>query len=1361
MKEENLHPWIEPDLEARIVALVLGEASDFEREELERLKKEQPELGLFQNRIAAVHDLLRENTQGEVASKEDEWRLSPGRRSAVLSVLSGDTENDESAPVAAPDNEGEVPSPAERPFIQWKQALTYAAACLIIFFGALNFLPIITRIDSIAPASFRIVTAHDGASITEESNLSNRSTLWASQNDTNSSGAVYDFAEPPVNESKTRWSMPLSYSRKAESETRDDFGIDLNTDDPQVVEFEGFINMPERIDPVGGSGGRARVVAKPHSIQKITEEAMELAELDVEDIAKREYYFGSTRKEGGNASPAAGRVDNLSTGLNFEVMDVASVTPEQEAEPSGNDAIIPGLTVAVGRGGAIEEGVEVTTGGTIAVTGVANRLARMDGEDKALKSKEAKDVGGRETADAYGAFRTIREDADGEMAGADSNQENLPGGGKLFGNLEKDLSDLKQSGISPGLAGERPQASGTTVAGTPLHLFKKRSDAPAPFAAPAPAQVEDQALRPAPLTAMPASPSGPMAGNLDALSLAAHQTEEAAKKLFAKVPIVVGGGSASATKLESPVTAGADILHGGVSLSVDFDSETPIDPSVIPSGPKEAKAAKEAKPDAPVIAGHTLLGVEVEDREAIELDHNRAVALLSDGVTKSDDLLALKMKPLQEVARDEMTRKEHLVTSTSSAPVSGPAQQADLRFSGISQNAASKERDIKLSAKQSTEEDGRQFGFSGSSSGGIRGNTATIEGIDESITTAAGKGQPSEQLLSKLSSDWYTSVPTPVDHLWDDQDVKAEARSEVRRKVGVVKGFDYPTDYAPPAIPGEEDELGQQLGENKKTKDQVSRVTNKGLGLQTYSDSDGYNANPLHENLGRTDAKITTKRDTLNWWGESTVGSGATSDLAAITNYSTSLRRLEGDLDEQGKSAPPKAALAIKIAPPAGLEEIEAKDESFSTFSLHVSDVSFKLAQAALEKGEWPDSSRIRIEEFVNALDYGDPMPTQSEKVACQIEQATHPFFQQRNLLRVSMRTAAAGRSASTPLRLTFLLDNSGSMERSDRQETVQRAFALLTDQLQPEDQVTLISFARQPRLLADQVGGENANELVETVKNLPSEGGTNLEAALELAYEKATEQQLDKAQNRIILLTDGAANLGDAEPESLSRMIESMRDNGIAFDAAGIGADGLNDEILEALTRKGDGRYYLLDRPEDADSGFASQIAGALRPTAKNVKVQIEFNPDRVGKYKLLGFEKHRLNKEDFRDDTVDAAEMAAEEAGIAVYQIEPKADGEGDIGFASVRFRDLETDQMVEKRWPILYHPNAPRPDQAAPSMRIATAASQFAAYLKGGPAGDMVDLREIAQLVANLPDRYNGNERVQQLRQMIDQARNIAGH
>lgn len=444
-----------------------------------------------------------------------------------------------------------------------------------------------------------------------------------------------------------------------------------------------------------------------------------------------------------------------------------------------------------------------------------------------------------------------------------------------------------------------------------------------------------------------------------------------------------------------------------------------------------------------------------------------------------------------------------------------------------------------------------------------------------------------------------------------------------------------------------------------------------------------------------------------------------------------------------------------RIEKQSSIDETSASKDPFSTFSLHVSDVSFKLAQAALNQGQWPEAAKIRIEEFVNALDYRDTLPNGNERVACRAEQAIHPFLMQRNLLRVSMRTAATGRTQNTPLRLTILLDNSGSMERPDRRQAVLQGFRSLSTQLNAADQVTLISFASTARLLADKVPGNQGESLLQQIENLPSEGGTNFEAALLLAREKAMEQKLNGAQNRIVLLTDGAVNLGNANPDSLAKLVTQLRDSGIAFDAAGISAIDLNDEVLEALTRQGDGRYYLLDSAESANESFASQIAGSLRPSAQNVKVQIEFNPQRVGRYKLLGFEKHRLNQQDFRNDKVDAAEMAAAEAGVAVYQFEIKPNGTGDVGNVSVRFRDLSTGQMVENRWPIPFESNTPRLEQSEPSMQLAACSALFAAKLTGGPLADSVDLASLQKILANLPEQTANQPRVQQLRTMVDQA------
>ncbi|MGC6564766.1 MAG: YfbK domain-containing protein [Akkermansiaceae bacterium] len=444
----------------------------------------------------------------------------------------------------------------------------------------------------------------------------------------------------------------------------------------------------------------------------------------------------------------------------------------------------------------------------------------------------------------------------------------------------------------------------------------------------------------------------------------------------------------------------------------------------------------------------------------------------------------------------------------------------------------------------------------------------------------------------------------------------------------------------------------------------------------------------------------------------------------------------------------------------AQLKKIEAFEtpvatKSDSTFSLNVSDVSFKLAKSSLQKGQWPDASKVRPEEFVNALSYSDAAPTQAEKVACVIEQGSHPFMQQRNLMRVSMSTAALGRNASTPLRLTVLLDQSGSMERADRAESVRRAFALLSSQLNANDEITLVGFARTPRLLAERVKGHQSAKLAEIVSNPLTEGGTNLEAALSSGLQLARQQFVEGAQNRIILLTDGAANLGDALPENLAKQVSQMRDAGIAFDACGVGADGLNDDILTSLTKQGDGRYYFLDRPEDADDGFARQIAGALRPAAKNVKVQVIFNPERVSKFKLYGFEKHKLKKEDFRNDSVDAAEMAAEESGVALYHFEPMPEGRGDIGTVSVRFLDTTTNQMVERTWTIPYDADSASFSEASPTLRLAGVAGLFAEKLKGSPVGERVELKRLRQEIQTLKPTFQNQPRFQELQTMLQQA------
>jgi len=275
-------------------------------------------------------------------------------------------------------------------------------------------------------------------------------------------------------------------------------------------------------------------------------------------------------------------------------------------------------------------------------------------------------------------------------------------------------------------------------------------------------------------------------------------------------------------------------------------------------------------------------------------------------------------------------------------------------------------------------------------------------------------------------------------------------------------------------------------------------------------------------------------------------------------------------------------------------------------------------------------------------------------------------------------------------------------------------------------------------------------------VEKTPAEGGTNLEQALALADELAIRQFDAGAQNRIVLLTDGAANLGNADPEELAKRIEGLRQKGVSFDAAGFGTAGMNDRMLERLTRDGNGRYYVVDGPEDAGEQFAKKLAGAFRPAAENVKVQVRFNPARVGGYRLIGFEEHRLKKEDFRNDAVDAAEMASEEAGVAVYQVELLPDGEGEIGEVSVRFRDTSKGRMVERSWTMPHDESAPGFDRAPASMQVAGLAVLAADALRDGPLAPLTDWGELAPVSNRVRAEFGGSEKVGQLLQMVERLR-----
>jgi Mg-chelatase subunit ChlD len=463
---------------------------------------------------------------------------------------------------------------------------------------------------------------------------------------------------------------------------------------------------------------------------------------------------------------------------------------------------------------------------------------------------------------------------------------------------------------------------------------------------------------------------------------------------------------------------------------------------------------------------------------------------------------------------------------------------------------------------------------------------------------------------------------------------------------------------------------------------------------------------------------------------------------------------------EKKVAEPEPPAMPQKTEAPVPQPEVLAKDNAFSTFSLNVSDVSFKLAESALEKNAMPHVESVRVEEFINALDYRDPEPVPGAPLAFTSERARYPFAHNRDLLRLSVKTAAEGRQAGRPLNLTLLVDNSGSMERTDRVAILREALAVLAKQLKPQDKLSVISFSRTPRLWADGVAGDKAGEFTARVSEIRPEGGTDIGAAMDLGYTTALKHYQVGSGNRVVLLTDGAANLGNVDAASLKAKVEAHRKQGVAFDCFGVGWEGYNDDLLEQLSRNGDGRYGFINTPEAAATEFAGALAGALRVAASDVKVQVEFNPRRVISYRQLGYAKHQLKKEQFRDNTVDAAEIGAAEAGNALYTVELNASGVGDIGVVRVRFKVPGTDEYHEREWTVPFNAPAPALEQSSSSLRLAATAGAFGEFLAQTPYAVDVTTDKLLGMINGIPQIYGADPRPGKLEWMIRKVKSVSG-
>ena len=316
---------------------------------------------------------------------------------------------------------------------------------------------------------------------------------------------------------------------------------------------------------------------------------------------------------------------------------------------------------------------------------------------------------------------------------------------------------------------------------------------------------------------------------------------------------------------------------------------------------------------------------------------------------------------------------------------------------------------------------------------------------------------------------------------------------------------------------------------------------------------------------------------------------------------------------------------------------------------------SYGNVRRYIRSGSLPPVDAVRTEEFVNYFSYNYPEPTGSHPFSLTTELASAPWNPDHQLLMIGLQGKHIAMESVPPCNLVFLLDVSGSMEEPNKLPLVKSAFHLLVNQLRSVDKVAIVTYAGNAGLALPSTSGDEKNRILEAIDNLEAGGSTAGGQGIILAYRIAKENFVQNGNNRVILATDGDFNIGASSDAEMERLIEQKRNDGISLSVLGFGMGNYKDSKMEKLADKGNGNYAYIDNILEAKKLFVGQLAGTLYTIAKDVKMQVEFNPAKVKAYRLIGYEDRLLNKEDFNNDAKDAGDMGAGHSVTAFYEIVP----------------------------------------------------------------------------------------------------------
>jgi len=334
---------------------------------------------------------------------------------------------------------------------------------------------------------------------------------------------------------------------------------------------------------------------------------------------------------------------------------------------------------------------------------------------------------------------------------------------------------------------------------------------------------------------------------------------------------------------------------------------------------------------------------------------------------------------------------------------------------------------------------------------------------------------------------------------------------------------------------------------------------------------------------------------------------------------------------------------------------LEVLQNPLSTFSIDVDAASYSNTRRFINAGQIPPKDAVRIEELVNYFVYDYPQPEEQHPFAIVTEMSECPWKPEHRLVHIGLQGRTIDTENLPPSNLVFLLDVSGSMQPANKLPLLKSAFRLLVDQLRPEDRVAIVVYAGAAGLVLPSTPGTDKESILAALDNLRAGGTTAGAQGIRLAYQVAQENFQKEGNNRVILATDGDFNVGTSSTSELVRMIEAKREAGVFLTVLGFGTGNVKDGRMEQLADKGNGNYAYIDNLREARKVLVSEMGGTLFTIAKDVKIQIEFNPAHVQAYRLVGYENRLLAKEDFNDDTKDAGELGAGHTVTAMYELVP----------------------------------------------------------------------------------------------------------